>query len=198
MHVLRTTGSRTLMMLMLMLLVGCGAAAPTTDTTSGNTAANSPTASSAAPDDVAASAAPASSAAANATAESSATDGNTAASDEIPVYPGAEIVEENSALGQIMSTAKQQAQQQQNNVNVTIDGYTLPEGTTFEQISTFYNDALTANGWKETATQPVQAGQDGGSASWLKDNNEVLMVVMMPNLDGQGNSVLMVTHGTPK
>lgn len=119
----------------------------------------------------------------------------------VPLYPDAKTLESSSPLATVVDTMKQQLAQQQNpGADVKIDAYTLPSGTTFDQVKKFYGDSLGGDGWKEASTtEQTNLGiPGGGSATWLKDNNSVVTIMVMPDPTQSGNSVLLVSHAAAK
>jgi hypothetical protein len=95
---------------------------------------------------------------------------------------------------------QQLAQQQTAGAQVTVDAYTLPTGASFDQVKKFYGDSLTGGGWKEvTASQQNTPGLPGGGmASWLKDNANVVTIMVMPDPTQSGSAVLLVSQAAAK
>jgi hypothetical protein len=176
---------------LLAVLTACGSAAPAANETTSSTA---PSAAASAAPSVAASVA--ASAAAESPASSAAAD---TASSDIPLYTGATPLDPNSPMATALSGVKQQLEQQSGDASVSVDLYNLPSGTTFEQVRQFYNDALTADGWTDATGQAqMPEMQGGGSAAWARNANEAVAVLVLPNPLSEGNSMLVVSHATPR
>ncbi len=116
---------------------------------------------------------------------------------ELPLFPGATEPESGSPMATVLDTMKDQMASQENEFDIQVDGYLLPEGTTFEDVQSFYNDELIALGWEEESTgdgsMPEVPG--GGTAAWTNGDEEALAVVVMENPTAPGSNFLIVTHG---
>jgi hypothetical protein len=119
------------------------------------------------------------------------------ASADIPMFAEAKPLAADSPMATAVDAMKQQLKQQPD-ANLTVDAYVLPASATFDQVKKFYGDEMTKRGWK-TIDMPQQANAGipgGGSAAWLKDEKEILTVMVMTN--PSGGSFLLVSHGTKK
>lgn len=193
MRIQRSMVAGTIAALLLALLSACGGAPSTgtSATTSSAATAASEAASTAASEAASMAASVAASEAASTSAPSS---GST-----IPVYTGATALDASNPMGTVLNTLKQQLQQQQTAADVTVDAYTLPAGTTFDQVKKFYNDALTADGWTDAAGQanvPTMPG--GGAGVWQKNGAEAVTVVVVADPTSNGGAFMMVAHAVPK
>jgi hypothetical protein len=115
-----------------------------------------------------------------------------------PIYAGATPLAADNPMTPAIDAMKQQLKQQPD-ANVVVDAYALPGGATFDQVKTFYTNELTSKGWK--GVDASQAGANlpgGGAAAWIKDDNQVLTVMMMAVPAQAGAPVLIVAHGTKK
>lgn len=116
---------------------------------------------------------------------------------ELPLYPNVSEIQSGTPMATALDMIKQQLAQQQEGSNVTVDAYTLPDDTSFEQVRTFYEQELTASGWKaiEIPQETASAMQGGGTAAWTKDDAEVLTIFTMADPTQSGTSFLLVAHG---
>jgi hypothetical protein len=124
--------------------------------------------------------------------------GSTPSGGTLPLFAGAKPLEGGSPMAVAVDAAKQQLKQQ-GGTDATVDAYTLPTGTSFDQVKTFYNDSLASAGWKDAANgaaMPTMPG--GGTAVWTKNDNEVFTVTVMPDPTNSGGAVLLVAHATKK
>jgi hypothetical protein len=66
---------------------------------------------------------------------------------EIPVYPGATLMErgQNSIVDELANTIRTSAEAE--GVIVEMNLYSLPEGTTWDDVKSFYNDELGNTDW---------------------------------------------------
>ncbi len=119
----------------------------------------------------------------------------------IPLFPEAKPLESGSPLATVVDSMKQQiAQQQANAADVTVDAYTLPAGASFDKVKGFYGDSLKGDGWSEVSSgQQNAAGlPGGGSATWLKNDKDVVTIVVMPDPMQSSNAILFLAHATAK
>jgi hypothetical protein len=97
-----------------------------------------------------------------------------------------------------IESIKESAKKEQG-ADVKVEAYTLPAETKFEQVKKFYGDEMTKRGWKEVQSHQADlAVPGGGSATWLKDDKEVLLIMVMPDPTKSGGPILVVTQGTNK
>jgi hypothetical protein len=124
--------------------------------------------------------------------------GGSGSSATLPLYSGAKVLEGGSPIAAAIDAAKQNLKQQQSGADTTVDAYTLPAGTTFDQVKKFYADSLAPAGWTDAAGGAAMPSvPNGGAAVWTKDNHEVFSITVMPDPLG-GGSVLLVAHAVPK
>lgn len=119
----------------------------------------------------------------------------------IPLFPDAKPLDSGSPLATVVDTMKQQiAQQQTNTADVKVDAYTLPAGTSFDKVKGFYGDSLKGDGWSEVSSAQQNAAglPGGGSATWLKNDKDVVTIVVMPDPTQSSNSILFLAHATAK
>ena len=131
----------------------------------------------------------------------SASGGGTSASGggSLPLFAGAKPLEGGSPLAIAIDAAKQQLKQQQTGADTTVDAYTLPASASFDQVKTFYNDSLSSAGWKDAAGgAAMPAMPNGGTAVWLKNDNEVFTLLVMPDPTGGSQAIMLVAHATKK
>ena len=116
----------------------------------------------------------------------------------LPLFTGAKPLEGGSPMAVAIDAAKQQLKQQ-SGADATVDAYTLPAGTSFDQVKKFYSDSLTSAGWTDAAGgAAMPAMPNGGSAAWTKNDNEVFTVTVMPDPVGGGGAIMLVAHATKK
>jgi hypothetical protein len=117
----------------------------------------------------------------------------------LPLFAGAKPLEGGSPMAMAIDAAKQQLKQQQTGADTTVDAYTLPAGTSFDQVKKFYSDSLTSAGWTDAAGgAAMPAMPNGGTAVWTKNDNEVFTVTVMPDPTSSNGAVLLVAHATKK
>lgn len=114
----------------------------------------------------------------------------------VPLYPGAQPIEPGSPMATAVDQAKQQVAAQQN-VNATVQGFTLPAGTTFDQVKQFYNDALTKAGWT-SGSLPGQATGGINLALWTNPSGEAMTLVVVPDPGESSRNAMVVTVAKAK
>jgi hypothetical protein len=117
-----------------------------------------------------------------------------------PLYPDAKPLEGGSPMAMVVDNMKQQLKQQQQDADVTVDAYTLPVGSSFDKVKQFYDDALKAGEWTIAPgmDQAAAAMQGGGTAAWIKGDNQVLTIVVMPDPMQGGGNFLLVAQANKK
>jgi hypothetical protein len=116
----------------------------------------------------------------------------------LPLFAGAKPLEGGSPIAVAVDAAKAQLKQQ-SGADTTVDAYTLPSGTSFDQVKKFYSDSLTTVGWTDAAGgAAMPAMPNGGSAVWTKNDNEVFTVTVMPDPVGGSEAIMLVAHATKK
>jgi hypothetical protein len=124
--------------------------------------------------------------------------GTSSTGGSLPLFAGAKPLEGGSPMAVAIDAAKQQLKQQ-SGADTTVDAYTLPAGTSFDQVKKFYSDSLTTAGWSDAAGgAAMPAVPNGGSAVWTKNDNEVFTVTVMPDPVGGSESIMLVAHATKK
>jgi hypothetical protein len=125
------------------------------------------------------------------------TAGSATASGDVPVFPEAAEPEADSQMAQMLDAMKEQMAQQQEGIDMQIEAYTLPEGTAFEDVRSFYEEELSQRGWQaeEGADEMFSSMPGGGAAAWSKGTDEAFAVVMMED-PSTGGSILIITRGT--
>ena len=122
----------------------------------------------------------------------------TAGSGSLPLFNGAKPLAGSSPMAMAIDAAKQQLKQQ-SGADTTVDAYTLPAGTSFDQVKKFYSDSLTTAGWTDAAGgAAMPAMPSGGTAVWTKLDKEVFTVTVMPDPVGGSEAILLVAHATQK
>jgi hypothetical protein len=125
--------------------------------------------------------------------------GTSTSGGSLPLFAGAKPLEGGSPMAVAIDAAKQQLKQQQSGADTTVDAYTLPSGTSFDQVKKFYSDSLTSAGWKDAAGgAAMPAMPNGGTAVWTKNDKEVFTVTVMPDPTGSSGAILLVAHATQK
>ena len=123
--------------------------------------------------------------------------GTTASTGSLPLFAGAKPLEGGSPMVMAIDAAKQQLKQQ-SGADTTVDAYTLPAGTSFDQVKKFYSDSLTTAGWTGAASsEAMPTMPNGGTAVWTKNDKEVFTVTVMPDPVG-GAAILLVAHAAQK
>ena len=119
-------------------------------------------------------------------------------SGSLPLFSGAKPLEGGSPMAMAIDAAKQQLKQQ-SGADTTVDAYTLPAGTNFDQVKKFYNDSLSTAGWTDAAGGAAMPTRpSGGTAVWTKNDKEVFTVTVMPDPVGGSEAILLVAHATKK
>jgi hypothetical protein len=126
-----------------------------------------------------------------------AADSGEAASGDIPVFPEATEPDADSQMAQMLETMKDQMAQQEEDIDMQVEAYTLPEGTAFEDVRSFYEEEMSQRGWQaeEGADDMFASMPGGGAAAWSKGTNEAFAIVMMED-PSTGGSFLIITRGT--
>ena len=120
---------------------------------------------------------------------------STAPAAGIPLYAEAKPLQSGSPMAAAIESVKEAAKKEQG-ADVKVEAYTLPTDTKFEQVKKFYGDEMTKRSWKEVqAQQGAVAVPGGGTATWLKDDKEVLLIMVMPDPTKSGGPILVVTQG---
>jgi hypothetical protein len=114
----------------------------------------------------------------------------------LPLFKDAKPVPANDPMASAIDTMKQQIKQSPD-ADMTVDAYLLPNGATADQVTKFYGDELTKQGWKSA---PGGSTASGGAqaAVWLKNDNEMFSVTVMPNPMQSSSPLLVVAHGKKK
>jgi hypothetical protein len=118
------------------------------------------------------------------------TTGGGTTSGGLPLFAGAKVVEEGSPMAIGINAIKDQMKAQPNGADAKFDAYSLPAGTTFEQVKTFYNDELGKKGYKSAESMGASAASMPGSGVWIKDDGASSVTVT--SVPGQAELIIMV------
>jgi predicted small lipoprotein YifL len=118
----------------------------------------------------------------------------------IPVYPGATLPESGSPLAQGMEAMQEQMQAMQDvdGISIEAEGYVLPEGTTFEDVQSFYDEELTGQGWETMSDFDETVGgaiPNGGMTGWMKSETEIFTVMVMEEPQS-GSNFMLTSYAT--
>jgi len=116
--------------------------------------------------------------------------GSTTTSGGLPLFAGAKVVEDGSPMSMGINAIKDQLKAQPNGATATFDAYSLPAGTTFEQVKTFYDDALRTQGYTAAETMGAAAAAMPTTGMWLKDNGAASVTVT--SVPGQAEMIILV------
>jgi hypothetical protein len=118
------------------------------------------------------------------------TTGGGTTSGGLPLFAGAKVVEEGSPMAMVVNASKDQLKNQPGGADAKIDAYSLPAGTTFDQVKTFYNDELGKQGYKSAESMGAAAGSMPGSGVWIKENSASSVTVT--SIPGQAELIIMI------
>jgi hypothetical protein len=118
------------------------------------------------------------------------TTGGGTTSGGLPLFAGAKVVEEGSPMAIGINAIKDQMKAQPNGADAKFDAYSLPAGTTFDQVKTFYNDELGKQGYTSAESMGASAASMPGSGVWIKDNGASSVTVT--SVPGQAELIIMV------
>ena len=118
------------------------------------------------------------------------TTGGGTTSGGLPLFAGAKVVEEGSPMAIGINAIKDQMKAQPNGADAKFDAYSLPAGTTFDQVKTFYNDELGKQGYTSAESMGASAASMPGSGVWIKDDGASSVTVT--SVPGQAELIIMV------
>ena len=152
-----------IMMVLALALAACGSGSDTGGTTGGGTTGGG--------------------------ASSGGTTGGTT-SGGLPLFAGSKVVAEGSPMSIAINAMKDQMKAQPGGADAKFDAYSLPAGTAFADVKTFYNGELTKLGYQSAESMGASAAAMPGAGVWIKDNGASSVTVT--EIPGQAEPIIMV------
>ncbi|HYF63687.1 MAG TPA: hypothetical protein VD886_12785, partial [Herpetosiphonaceae bacterium] len=118
------------------------------------------------------------------------TSGGGTTSGGLPLFAGAKVVADGSPMSIAINAMKDQMKSQPGGADAKFDAYSLPAGTTFDKVKTFYNDELTKMGFQSAESMGASAAAMPGAGMWLKDNGA--SSVTITEIPGQAEPIIMI------
>jgi hypothetical protein len=107
---------------------------------------------------------------------------------DLPAYPGATPLEpgQNTVADSVVSAMQQSAEQQSLNAQFRL--FSLPAGTTWDDVKNFYTTEMTGRGWKPESAMDVTGGafQATGWSLGTGDSQQALVLGYVPDVGAQG------------
>jgi hypothetical protein len=110
----------------------------------------------------------------------------------IPAYPDAEVASEGNPVVDAVRESFAEAQGDAG-FDVESEVYTVPSGTDFSQIESFYEEELSGRGW--TASNEIPDMPTGSMAAWEHGRNQAFIIMMMED-PLEGETLLMTLEAT--
>jgi hypothetical protein len=110
-------------------------------------------------------------------AESGAAEGGEAVASDIPVYPDAKNYETgNNMMVDAMVDPMVKQFESQYGGNAEVNFFAVPQGTTAQDIESFYTEKMTGMGWQ---VQETQNANGATTMVWTKDDKNVFVLSFM-------------------
>jgi hypothetical protein len=117
--------------------------------------------------------------------------------DDLPIYAGATALQpgQNSLADSLVTTMKQSAGEQ--GLNAEFRLFSLPAGTTWDDVQQFYSQEMARLKWKAEPTMSVE-GEGFQAVGWSQgsgDSQQALMVGYVPDVSGEGAFAVLGLFG---
>lgn len=118
----------------------------------------------------------------------------------IPLFPDATAAPSDSTVGVILQSLGEQMNTDPD-VDLTVEGYALPDDTTFAAVKAFYDEELALRGYAEADdidnTDMTASLPDSGTAFWVNvAEGSVFSAFVLPDPGGTTATYLIITRGT--